>query len=106
MKRIAVAVIALRIAPAALADDKLTLTVKETAGLRRFGYPTSVKLELPREATAKDRFRLLGGGKPVDAQFRVLEDKKTVALDFTASPGPFEQTLYVVEYGPSVEEVK
>lgn len=84
--------------------EELTLTVKETAGIRRFSYPVSVKLELPRAATDKDRFRLVADGKATPAQFVVLKDRKSVALDFTASLGPFDKQIYLVEYGPKVEE--
>src|SRR5262249_28355755 len=61
--------------------------------------------ELPREVTAKDRFRLLADGKPVEAQFRSLEkvgEKKSVALDFNLSVGPLEKKTFTVEYGPNV----
>jgi hypothetical protein len=90
--------------PARAEDGKLSLTVKETAGIKRFSYPVYVKLKLPREATEKDRFRLLADGKPVAAQFRLLKDeKKAVALDFTLSCGPLEKKTLTVEYGEKVE---
>ncbi len=85
---------------------KLSVTVRETAGLRRFGYPVHVLLRLPREVKADDRFRLLEGGKPVEAQFRSLAGvgmKTAVALDFNVSLGPEEEKAYQVEYGPAVE---
>jgi dienelactone hydrolase len=85
---------------------KLSLTVRETAGLRRFGYPVHALLRLPREVKADDRFRLLEGGKPVEAQFRSLAGvgmKTAVALDFNVSLGPEEEKAYQVEYGPAVE---
>ena len=104
MKRIAVVVITLLFAASTRADDELTLTVNETAGLRRFGYPVYVKLKLPREATAKDRFRLLEDGKPVAAQFRMLkDDKKAVAVDFAVSCEPRGGRGFTVEFGEKVE---
>ena len=83
---------------------KRELTVAETAGIRRFGYPVHVILDLPGDVTAKDRFRLLAEGKPVAAQFRLLAgQKRKAALDFTVSLGPLEKKRYAVEFGPLVE---
>jgi hypothetical protein len=83
---------------------KVRLHVEETAGIRRFGYPVHVTFALPAGVTEKERFRLLAGGKPVAAQFRVLAGaKKTVALDFTVSMGPLQKKDYTVEFGPKVE---
>jgi hypothetical protein len=95
----------LTFAAAAHAEDgKLSLTVTETAGIRRFGYPVYAKLTLPREAAEKDNFRLLADGKAVPAQFRRLPgDKKAVALDFTLSCAPLEKRTFAVEYGEKVE---
>jgi hypothetical protein len=85
-------------------EGKLELTVSETAGIRRFGYPVHATLKLPREASDKDRFRLLAGDKPVPAQFRLLAgEKKSVAVDFNVSLAPAESKTYTVEYGPKVE---
>src|SRR6188768_627964 len=106
MKRTSLSALALLVlVPLASGQDgKLNVTVKETAGIRRFGYPVAAKLELHRAAVESDRFRLLLDNKPVPAQFRVLADKKTVALDFTVNQGPFEKQSFTVEYGPKVEE--
>src|SRR5207247_811524 len=80
---------------------KLEISVAETAGIRRFGYPVHATLTLPREVTEKDRFRLLSGGKPVPAQFRLLASSaKTVALDFNTNAAPWETKTYQIEYGP------
>src|SRR5687767_13308392 len=109
MRAVVVVLAALALAPAARAEEtggKLTLTVSEKAGIRRYGYPVYAKLQLPREVTAKDRFRLLSGDKPVVAQFRSLAkvgEKKAVALDFGLSMGPLEKKTFTVEYGPEVE---
>src|SRR5262245_49511043 len=85
-------------------DGKLTLTVKETAGIKRFGYPVYSKLTLPREVSEKDRFRLLADGKPVVAQFRALKgEKKSIGLDFAVSCAPREKKSFTVEYGEKVE---
>jgi hypothetical protein len=85
---------------------KLELTVKETAGIRRFGYPVHATLELPREAAGGDRFRLLTGGKVVPAQFFRLSAagrKRSVAVDFIADMAPLGGRTYTVEFGPKVE---
>jgi hypothetical protein len=83
---------------------RLTLTVAETAGLRRFGYPVHVTLALPRQATSQDRFRLLDGGRPVPAQFRLpVGATKQAALDFNVSLGPLQKKTFTVEFGPKVE---
>lgn len=84
----------------------LTLTVRETAGIRRFNYPVAVKLQLPRRVLRKDRFRLLSADRPVPAQFRPLEDERRgVMLDFEVNLGPLEIATYRVEYGPGVKSV-
>src|SRR5689334_20455118 len=83
----------------ARAEGKLRLTVKETAGIRRFGYPVQVTLTLPRDVTDRDRFRLLADGKPVAAQFRSLANlgrKREVALDFNVNHAPLEEKTWTV----------
>src|SRR6476659_6160408 len=101
MRAILSCLAALALAASVRAEEggKLSLVVSEKAGIRRFGYPVYAKLELPREVTAKDRFRLLAGGKPVAAQFRSLAkagEKAAVALDFAVSCGPLEKKAYTV----------
>jgi hypothetical protein len=85
-----------------LAGAGLELTVSETAGIRRFDYPVAVKLTLKDDLTGKEKFRLLGGAKPMAAQFRPA-GKQEVWLDFTLSPEPHEKKALRVEYGPDVE---
>jgi hypothetical protein len=75
------------LAPCGLAQR---LRVAETAGLRRFTYPVTVKLPA---GLAGGRLRLREGEKPVPAQFRSGE------LDFNVSLGPYEQKEYIVEPG-------
>jgi hypothetical protein len=95
-------------APAAEpAVQRLMVTVEETAGIRRFGYPVSVLLPLSQAVTDTNHFRLLENGKPVAAQFRphgdVAKGIRSVVLDFNASPAPLEKRIYVVEYDPGVK---
>lgn len=88
------------------AGGAIDLTVRETAGIRRFGYPVHATVSLPREMSKEDRFRLLEGKKPAQAQFRSLANvgkKSAVALDFNVSLGPYETKTYRAEYGPRVE---
>jgi hypothetical protein len=76
-----------------------TFRLRETAGLRRFGYP--VHALLPAEAPGPG-YRLERGGKPVAAQFRPVsgpDGRPAVALDFNASPGPLETEVYNVRSG-------
>jgi hypothetical protein len=85
---------------------RLTLTVSEADGIRRFGYPVSAVLPVGKEAVEANRFRLLRDGKPVAAQFRPHpgpgKDAAAVVVDFTADNAPFEKQTYTVEYGPDV----
>jgi hypothetical protein len=81
---------------------QLRVTVAETAGIRRFGYPVEANLDLAEPVTAATRFRLLDRGKPIAAQFRT-PGPRAVSLDFTADHGPLETREYVAEYGPGVE---
>jgi hypothetical protein len=86
---------------------QIRLTVAETAGIRRFGYPVTVVLDLPEPVRDVEHFRLLADGKPVTGQFRPHGDVRdgihTVSIDFNASPAPLESREYVIEYGPGVE---
>jgi hypothetical protein len=101
--RACLSLLCVAVAAQAFAAEKLIITVSETAGLRRFGYPVEAVLALPRPLTEADHFRLLDGGKPVAAQFRRVGDAK-LALDFAVSPGPGEKKAYTVEYGPDVKD--
>lgn len=77
--------------------------LKETAGLRRFGYPVSVVL--PPELTGPN-LRLERDGKAVASQFRVvkgLDGNERVVLDFNSSPGPLESESYVIHGGDEVQ---
>lgn len=81
---------------------RLTFRLKETAGLRRFGYPVHAVLPIPAPEEG-NHYRLLHQGKEIPAQFRVVgSDRREVVLAFNASPGPLEAADYTVEFGPSV----
>jgi hypothetical protein len=85
---------------------QLQLTVAETAGIRRFGYPVSTTLSLAQPVKDVTHFRLLENGKAVPAQFRALGDPaegiRAVTLDFYGNHAPHESHEYVVEYGAGV----
>jgi hypothetical protein len=79
------------------------LVLRETAGLRRFGFP--VHLILPGDLPGQNA-RLLREGRPVDAQFRRMagaDGRLALALDFVSGVGPLETERYVVEVGDGVE---
>jgi hypothetical protein len=86
--------------------DRLTVRVRETAGIRRFGYPVSAQLKIDPPAPPATKFRLLYLGKPVAAQFRPIGRKgdqiSSVALDFDSNFMPHESREYVVEFGDNV----
>ncbi len=93
------------LASRAVAAEKgeLAFTLKETAGLRRFGYPVHTTLPID---PGPNNMRLERNGQAVPAQFRALEPvggKALTALDFNASPGPLESESYVVRFGPDVK---
>jgi hypothetical protein len=70
-----------------------TFRVRETAGLRRFGYPVRTSFR-----STKTTLRLLENNKPIPAQFTQLENNQT-DLDFNVSLGPLETREYRIEDG-------
>jgi hypothetical protein len=87
--------------------QRLTVSVAETAGIRRFGYPVHAILSLSQPVKDAEHFRLLEDGKPITAQFRPHGDDdqgfRAVNLDFTVNNAPLETREYIVEFGPGVE---
>ena len=85
------------------AGEQRFLTVRESAGIRRFGYPVSVAIEVDPPASGKPRFRLMEGDRPVAAQFRttghVGDRCSQVTLDFDSSFLPFETKHYTLVWG-------
>jgi len=84
-------------------DRRIDFLMKETAGLRRFGYPVHVDLpmDFTRTDLAVDGFILKRDGQELPAQFRrVTQSDGTtrVALDFNASPGAFEVQSYSLHH--------
>lgn len=79
----------------ARSQEPLAFRLRETGGIRRYGYPVTARLpvDLPDEA-----LRLTREGRDVAAQFRRVESPGGVStiLDFNTSPGPFEVETYVI----------
>ncbi len=69
--------------------------VRDTAGLRRFGYPVRARFQSGGPAGS---LRLLESRKPVPAQFTSL-DGGYAEVDFNVNLGPFETRDYRVEPG-------
>ncbi|MHC4880427.1 MAG: hypothetical protein ACYTGL_28590 [Planctomycetota bacterium] len=86
------------------ASERLVLTVTEPAGIHRDAAPVHARLELPRPVAVGTKFRLVGGGKSVAAQFRPYGKSDTADwwLDFVGRSAPFEKRRYVIEYGDDV----
>jgi hypothetical protein len=82
--------------------------LKETAGLRRYGYPVHVVLptEFTRGGPGDEAFTLTRDDREVPAQFRRVEQldrTSVVSLDFNASVGPFEVQKYAVKHNSGVK---
>lgn len=92
--------LSLLLATALPASERRTLEVRETSGIRRFGYPVAAMLELREPLPAGTRFRLLQDGKPIEAQFRPFS--RGVAIDFEGSFLPLETRRYTLELGTDV----
>jgi hypothetical protein len=77
------------------AASPLAFRLIETAGIRRYGYPVSVRVPLDDPV---ENLRLTHEGLEVPAQFRRLEGPgaRDTILDFDASPGPFEASDYLI----------
>lgn len=89
----------------ALAAETLKIEVRETAGIRRFGYPVAIKLPAIAKSAAELRFRLIERDKPVPAQFRreaAEGGSDAWWLDFNLSMAPHERRTLTIEYGPEV----
>ena len=85
------------------------IRVRETAGIRRNGYPAHATLTLAKGALSDaGNVRLMLSGKEVPGQFTATArwpDGSVSALDadFNASLGPGEESVFQLEYGPAVK---
>lgn len=93
-------------ASATRAAERVEIRVRETAGIRRFGYPVDVFLRLKRPVDRATTFRLLDGEMVIAAQFRPEPGEEATTdlwwLDFPLSLLPGEQRDLRVEYGLDV----
>ncbi len=99
---------ALALALAAQASNSVALSVKETAGIRRYSYPVGVRVPFPQGALASSaNTRLLLNGSEVSAQY-TGEGKwpdgsiQWLSINFNATIGPNESQTYQLEYGHDV----
>ncbi|MEO8681542.1 MAG: hypothetical protein ABI665_21025 [Vicinamibacterales bacterium] len=87
----------------------VAIRVKETAGIRRNGYPAHARVPIPRGAMANPtKARLMLNGKEVPGQYTAIDkwpDGSVQALDvdFNASVAPGEETTFQLEYGPEIK---
>lgn len=91
----------------------VAIQVRESAGIRRFGYPVTAVIPLPRGAIQSTKsVRLLNSdGKPLAAQTTATEKHgdgslKQIEVDFNFSPGPLEVSNLKLEYGPNINAVE
>lgn len=86
-----------------VAVETFNIEVIETAGIRRFGYPLSLKL--PTLSSGPANARLRDGDKAVAAQFRQEDDRggtKAWWLDFNLNLMPNEARTLTLECGADV----
>ncbi len=94
----ATALPSLATAAPAPAAEPLRFLLRETAGLRRFGYP--VRVEFPANGRDPKRLQLRWLGKPVPAQFRPVPDRPdSISLEFNSSTGAFGESPYEIREG-------
>lgn len=89
--------------------DRVTIQVRETLGLRRFGYPVTVSVPLPSGAVREAQQVILEQeghllrGVQVDVRSRWPDGSlQWLWLAFNTSPGPFEVQNLVLRFGPDV----
>src|SRR5262245_22991786 len=95
----------------AQAPRSVTLTVRETAGIRRSTFPVTAVVSLAQGAFAAGASaRLLLNGAAVPVQVTPTAtwpdgSARSIDVDFSASPGPEESLTFVFEYGDGVASV-
>ena len=89
--------------------EAISIHVKETAGIRRNGYPAHAAVPLPKGAIADaTHARLMLNGKEVPGQYAASAkwpdgSVQTLDVDFNASVAPGEDVMFQLEYGPEVK---
>lgn len=80
------------------------VTVREPEGIRRFGHPVSLRVELPRPAKELGQWQLLSGKKvePIQVQTDSANSMgiTAVTIDFRSTHLPFQSQELVLEYTP------
>jgi hypothetical protein len=114
--RFRIALFAAAVLPSLLYADqqpgitRWSLTVTETEGIRRFGYPVHAAFAVDRVLLDRGQFRLLQNDKPVSAQFSPHRDGEkgpaSVSVDFNVNHAPLEEVRYVIEYSPDGEALR
>lgn len=91
------------------APRRIAIQVRETAGIRRFGYPVTVHVFLPPGSLHQEQqARLVNReGKPVPAQMTATSKHPDGSLnqlevDLNLSPGPLETIHLAFEYGDGI----
>src|SRR5262245_11819342 len=83
--------------------QRIKILIKETAGIRRFGYPVNFRVALERPLALSGGLRLLEQGRPVAAQFTQFGPKESttqVDVDFAVNHAPYQIREYLLEAGP------
>jgi hypothetical protein len=90
-------------------EAAVELTITETAGLRRFGYPVGAEVPLPRGEVMDTRHVVLeAAGQPVrSVQYDVLArwpdgSIQWLLVSFNLSPAPQEAQRFFLRYGPLI----
>ena len=89
--------------------EVISIHVKETAGIRRNGYPAHAVVPLPKGALDDAAHaRLMLNGKEVPGQYAVAAkwpdgSVQTLEVDFNASVAPGEEATFQLEYGADVK---
>ena len=85
------------------AAEFVELEVQETAGIRRFSYPVTGTVILPRVLKPDDVVQLSHDGTAVPVQVSPAENSETsVTLDFLAHLNPQERRRYRLSFGADV----
>ncbi len=86
--------------------DQIAIDVRETRGLRRRSYPTSVLVRLPHAVARNAPFQLSCDGRSLTAQVRPASDDKLASswwIDFLIDAAPHELRHCLLTYGKDVE---
>jgi hypothetical protein len=94
---------------AAQSPGSVSIRVKETAGIRRNGYPAHAIVTMPQGALADaGNVRLVSNGKEVAGQYTATAkwsdgSVRALDVDFNASVGPGEESTFQLEYGAAIK---